>query len=80
MRQGIQKRRLVTRAEATAEVQPLTNRKLWKALETHYEKPGKIHLRELFAQDAERGVQMTAEAVGILLDYSNSRITDETIQ
>ena len=60
------------------EVQPLTN--LWKALETHYEKIDKIHLRQLLAQDAKRGVRMTAEAAGILLDDSKNRITDETVK
>jgi len=37
------------------EVQPLTNPKVWKALEAHYEKIDKIRLAELFAQDAKRG-------------------------
>jgi glucose-6-phosphate isomerase len=68
------------RADAMPEVQPLTRRKAWKALETHYQKIGKIHLRELFARDAKRGEKMTAEAAGVLLDYSKNRITDETIQ
>ena len=38
-----------------------------------------MHLRELFADDPERGERMTLEAAGIFLDYSKNRITDETL-
>jgi glucose-6-phosphate isomerase len=59
-------------------LEPLTKRSAWKALEAHYEKIRGIHLREIFADDPKRGERMTAEAVGIFLDYSKNRITDET--
>jgi glucose-6-phosphate isomerase len=59
-------------------VEPLTRRKAWKALQAHYKKIGAAHLRELFANDPKRGERMTAEGVGIFLDYSKNRITDET--
>jgi glucose-6-phosphate isomerase len=36
-------------------------------------------LRDLFAQDPARGERMTAEAVGIFLDYSKNRIDEETL-
>jgi glucose-6-phosphate isomerase len=36
-------------------------------------------LRDLFASDADRGERLTAEAVGLFLDYSKNRITDETL-
>src|SRR5207244_955119 len=39
-----------------------------------------LHLRKLFADDLRRGERMTAEAVGIYLDYSKNRITDETLK
>src|ERR1700677_3922813 len=58
--------------------EPLTNRRAWKALQAHYEKVGGLHLRQLFAEDSKRGERMTVEAVGIFLDYSKNRITDET--
>jgi glucose-6-phosphate isomerase len=61
-------------------IEPLTKRKSWKALQAHYEQLRGLHLRKLFADDPKRGEQMTAEAVGILLDYSKNRITDETIK
>ena len=34
----------------------------------------------LFAQDATRGERFTAEAVGLYLDYSKNRVTDETLR
>ena len=52
----------------------------WKALEAHYKKVRKLHLRNLFADDPTRGERLTASAVGIELDYSKNRITDETLQ
>jgi len=61
-------------------IEPLTKRKAWKALQTHYEKVRQFHLRTLFAEDPKRGTRMTAEAEGILLDYSKNRITDETLE
>jgi len=48
-------------------------------LQSHYETVSKLHLRQLFAEDPRRGDRMTAEAVGIFLDYSKNRITDETL-
>src|SRR6202035_5151202 len=39
-----------------------------------------LHLRKLFADDPKRGERMTAEAVGLFLDYSKNRITDETVK
>jgi glucose-6-phosphate isomerase len=60
--------------------EPLTKRKAWKALQTHYEKVRGLHLRKLFADDPKRGERMTAEAAGLFLDYSKNRITDETVK
>ena len=58
---------------------PLTSRLAWTALQTHYEKVRDLHLRELFARDAERGTKLTAEGAGLYLDYSKNRVTKETI-
>ena len=60
--------------------EPLTKRKAWKALQTHYENVRGLHLRKLFADDPKRGERMTAEAAGLFLDYSKNRITDETVK
>ena len=64
----------------TAGNQLLTARPAWKALEAHHQKVEELHLRKLFADDPQRGERMTAEAVGIFLDYSKNRITDETLK
>jgi glucose-6-phosphate isomerase len=64
----------------TAGIKPLTKRKAWKALKAHYKAVRGLHLRDLFAADPKRGERMTAEAVGITLDYSKNRITDETVK
>ncbi|TAM84435.1 MAG: glucose-6-phosphate isomerase [Acidobacteria bacterium] len=58
----------------------LTNRSAWKALRRHYREARGLHLRDLFANNPERGRRLTAEAVGIFLDYSKNRITDETLR
>jgi len=63
-----------------ATIQPLTRRKAWKALVTHYKKLQKLHLRKLFANDPKRGERLTAEAAGLFLDYSKNRVTDETLK
>jgi glucose-6-phosphate isomerase len=50
------------------------------ALQLQYETVSKLHLRQLFAEDPERGSRMTAEAEGIFLDYSKNRITGTTLE
>src|SRR6516165_10201972 len=64
----------------TAGIQSLTGHPGWKALEAHHRKVRQMHLRNLFAEDPKRGERMTAEAVGIFLDYSKNRITEETLK
>ncbi len=64
----------------TAGIQSLTGRPGWKALETHHQKLGKLHLRQLFADDPKRGERLTIEAAGLYLDYSKNRVTDETLK
>src|SRR5579872_808689 len=63
----------------TTSATPLTQRPAWKALEEHYQNARNLHLRALFASDPRRGERFAAEAVGIYLDYSKNRITDETL-
>jgi glucose-6-phosphate isomerase len=59
---------------------PVTERPIWTALERHCQEIRKLHLRDLFAGDPKRGERLTAEAVGIYLDYSKNRITNETVE
>jgi glucose-6-phosphate isomerase len=63
----------------TTAIKSLTKRRAWKALGAHYKKTRELHLRTLFAEDPKRGERMTVEAVGLYLDYSKNRITDETL-
>jgi glucose-6-phosphate isomerase len=55
-------------------------RQSWQALASHYKEVSKLHLRELFKEDPERGERMTVEAVGLYFDYSKNRVTDETLE
>lgn len=57
----------------------LTRRPAWKALEEHYQNIRTTHLRTLFQDDPRRGERFTLEALGLYLDYSKNRVTDETM-
>src|SRR6201998_3450171 len=59
---------------------PGTRQTAWSALASHYKTVSKLHLRELFADDPKRGERLAVEAVGIYLDYSKNRVTDETLR
>ena len=61
-------------------VSPVTEQPAWKALQAHYRKIRRLHLRKLFADDPGRGERLTLDAVGLCLDYSKNRITDETLK
>jgi len=52
----------------------------WQELLTHYQRIKDIHLRQLFAEDPERGKRLRVEAAGLYLDYSKNRITAETLR
>ncbi len=58
---------------------PLTSLPSWHNLTAHYAQIREAHLRDLFAADPARGERFTAEAEGVLLDYSKNRLTDTTL-
>ena len=58
----------------------LTRRPEWATLQEHHRKIKGVHLRQLFAADPTRGQRLRAEAVGLYVDYSKHRVTDETIR
>jgi len=58
----------------------LIQRPSWQKLEEHYQNIRDVHLRALFAKDPHRGERFALEAVGIYLDYSKNRVTDETMR
>jgi glucose-6-phosphate isomerase len=70
---------MAARADAITR-RPAPKRQAWKDLGAHYKKVGETHLRQLFADDPKRGERLTVEAVGLFLDYSKNRITDETVK
>ena len=57
----------------------LTDLPEWKALAAHYAEARGVHLRELFARDPNRAERFTLSAVGLTLDYSKNRVTEETL-
>jgi glucose-6-phosphate isomerase len=57
-----------------------TKQSAWKALKAHYKAVSKVHLRQLFADDPKRGQRMAVEDVGLYLDYSKNRVTDQTVK
>jgi glucose-6-phosphate isomerase len=65
---------------ATSEAGPLRESTAWSALERHRAEIGDRHLRDLFAEDPDRGERLVLEAVGLLLDYSKNRVTAETMR
>jgi len=64
----------------TAGITPLSARHTWKALTSHHKTVGELHPRKLFAEEPTGGARLTAEAVGLYLDYSKYRSTDETLR
>ena len=70
---------MAARAEAVTR-RPAVKRQAWKDLGVHYKAIQEIHLRQLFADDPKRGTRLTVEALGLYLDYSKNRITDETLK
>ena len=52
----------------------------WQALQRHHDEIGEKHLRELFAEDPQRGTQLTLTVGDLYIDYSKHRVTRETLQ
>jgi glucose-6-phosphate isomerase len=67
-------------SKAVMNVQSLRARPAWAFLTDHYQIIAGRHLRELFAEDPDRGKRMAVQAAGVYLDYSKNRIADETLK
>ena len=63
----------------TSSAQPIDQSPAWAALRAHHAAVRDLHLRDLFAADAERARRLTAEGAGLFLDYSKHRITADTV-
>src|SRR6187431_2639450 len=71
---------LMTTSSQNSGPRSLVELPAWQALLRHHEWIKGIHLRQLFAENPERGRHLTLEAVGIYLDYSKNRVTSETLR
>jgi glucose-6-phosphate isomerase len=51
----------------------------WAALAKHRAELGEVHLRDLFAADADRGSRYSLQVGDLYLDYGKHLVTDETL-
>jgi glucose-6-phosphate isomerase len=58
----------------------LTDRNEWKQLQNHYEKVKNETIAQHFAADPSRGRTFSENALGIYLDYSKNRVSQETMK
>ncbi|WP_067841493.1 glucose-6-phosphate isomerase [Nocardia lijiangensis] len=52
----------------------------WRKLHDHYGAVSERHLREIFADDPDRGRELTVQVGDLHIDYSKHRVTRETLQ
>jgi len=52
----------------------------WQALQRHHEEIGDKTLRELFADDPDRGTALTLTVGDLYIDYSKHRVTRDTLK
>jgi len=52
----------------------------WQKLDDHFQKIKSVPLRDLFAEDLQRGQRFSQQSVGLYFDYSKHRITAETLK
>ena len=69
---------MVAKQEQNKKPNNLTESKPWQALKQHFEDIQHVHMRQMFADDAERFNRFHIQLEDMLLDYSKNRITDET--
>ncbi|WP_431125012.1 glucose-6-phosphate isomerase [Flagellimonas flava] len=63
---------------ALPKINPTTTQ-AWKKLQNHFTQTHKTHLRELFANDPQRGTKFSLQWEDFLVDFSKNRITQETV-
>ncbi|MBS1691129.1 MAG: glucose-6-phosphate isomerase [Actinobacteria bacterium] len=52
----------------------------WNALVRHHDEVGEKHLRDFFAEDPDRGTDLTLTVGDLYIDYSKHRVTRETVE
>jgi glucose-6-phosphate isomerase len=63
----------------SAEIEDITASAAWKALTRHHAEIAGKHLRQLFAEDPDRGRELTMTVGDLYIDYSKHRVTRETL-
>ncbi len=58
---------------------PLNDSPAWNALVAHHDQLADRHLRQLFADDPDRGTRLVGSAGDLHVDVAKHRITDETV-
>lgn len=58
----------------------LTQSEQWQNLEKHFDEVKKVHIKNLFAEDANRFEKFSVKFEDILVDFSKNRITEETLK
>ena len=57
-----------------------TTTKAWRNLQSHFHEIKKKHLSELFKNDVNRKERLSIEFDDVIVDFSNNRITNETVK
>ena len=57
----------------------ITGTDAWKALQSHYDAVSATTMRDLFADDPDRGRELTVTAGDLYIDYSKHRVNRETL-
>src|SRR6476660_1407761 len=71
--------RVVNMTADTQQIPDIAATPAWQALQRHHDEIGDKHLRELFAEDPERGTQLALTVGDLYIDYSKHRVTRETL-
>ncbi len=64
----------------TVQIPDISQTPAWHALVRHHEEMGEKHLTELFAEDPDRGRELTLTVGDLYIDYSKHRVTRETLK
>ena len=65
--------------DVTGDVVDVSTSDEWRRLRQQFEEIGDRHLRQIFADDPDRGTRMTVAAADLSLDYSKHRVTEDTL-
>ena len=63
----------------SADFPDITASAAWKALKGHHSEIAVKHLRDIFAEDPDRGSELTLTLGDLYIDYSKHRVTRETL-